>query len=131
MQALRVSATRHHAAREFVDDDDFAVAHDVILVALEKLVCAERLIDVVDDGNVLHVVEGISFELAGVAQPLLKSLHAGFSQRNGSLLFIDLIVALIELWNITVDGVVEFGPVVEWTGYDQRRARLIDQNRVD
>ena len=128
VQAFRIAAARHHAAGEFVDDDDLAIAHDVILVALEQLVRAERLIDVVNDGDVLHVVQRIAFELAGVAQPLLKLLHAGFSQRDGSLLFVDLIVGLVELRNITVDRVVEFGAVVERPGNDQRRARLVDQN---
>ena len=33
MQAFRIAAARHHAAGEFVDDDDFALADDVVLVA--------------------------------------------------------------------------------------------------
>jgi hypothetical protein len=37
----------HHAARELVDQHDLAVADDVVLVALEQLVRAQRLVDVV------------------------------------------------------------------------------------
>ena len=40
VQAFRIAAARHHAAGEFVDDDDLAVANDVVLVALEQLVGA-------------------------------------------------------------------------------------------
>ena len=40
MQAFGIAAARHHAAGKFVDDDDFAVAHDVVFVALEQLVGA-------------------------------------------------------------------------------------------
>ena len=59
MQPFRIAPARHHAAGELVDDDDLAVAHDVVLVALEQLVGAQRLIDVMDDGDVLDVVERI------------------------------------------------------------------------
>ena len=76
VQAFRIAPARHHAAGELVDDDDLAVAHDVVLVAREQLVGAQRLIDVVDDGDVLDVVERIRLEQARVAQPLLHLLHA-------------------------------------------------------
>ena len=57
MQTFRVAPARHHAAGELVNDHDLAIAHDVIFVALKQLVCSERLIDVMHDGNVFHVVE--------------------------------------------------------------------------
>jgi hypothetical protein len=38
VQAFRITAAGHHAAGELVDDHDLAVAHDVVLVALEQLV---------------------------------------------------------------------------------------------
>ena len=41
MQAFRIAPARHHAAGELVDDDDLAVADDVVLVALEQLVGAQ------------------------------------------------------------------------------------------
>ena len=59
VQAFRIAPARHHAAGELVDDDDLAVAHDVVLVALEQLVRAQRLVDVMHDGDVLDVVERI------------------------------------------------------------------------
>ena len=40
-------------------------------------------------------------------------------------------VGLVELGQEGVDGVVEFRTVVERAGDDQRRARLVDQDRVD
>ena len=76
VQAFRIAPARHHAAGELVDDDDLAVAHDVVLVALEQLVRTQRLVDVMHDGDVLDVVERVGFEQPGVAQPLLHPLHA-------------------------------------------------------
>ena len=68
--------------------------------------------------------------MAGGAQPLLELLHAGFGQRHRALLLVDLIVGLVEQRDVGIDGVVEFGTVVERAGNDQRRARLVDQDGV-
>ena len=131
VQAFGIAPTLHHAAGEFVDDDDLAVADDVVLVALKQRVRAQRLIDVVDDRDVLDVVERIALELAGVAQQGLDLFHAGFGQRHRALLLVDVVVGLVELREEGVDGVVEFRTVVERARDDQRRARLVDQDRVD
>ena len=47
VQALGIAPARHHAAGELVDDDDLAVLDDVVDVAREQLVGAQRLVDVV------------------------------------------------------------------------------------
>ncbi len=91
---------------------------------------AESLVDVVDDGNVLHVVELAAFEQVGLAQRHFHLLHAGFGHGNGALLLVDLEVALVEAGDESVDGVVEVGAIVERAGDDQRRACLVDQDRV-
>ena len=97
VQAFRIAPARHHAAGELVDDDDLAVAHDVVLVALEQLVRAQRLVDVVHDRDVLDVVERIGLEQAGVAQQLLDLLHADFGEGDRALLLVELVVGLVEL----------------------------------
>ena len=131
VQAFGIAAALHHAAGELVDDHDLVVADDVVLVAGEQRVGAQRLVDVVHDGDVLDVVERLALELAGIAQQLLDLLHAGFGQRHRALLLVDVVVALVELGQEAVDGVVEIGTVVERAGDDQRRARFVDQDRVD
>ena len=94
MQAFGIAPARHHAAGELVDDDDLAVAHDVVLVALEQLVRAQRLVDVMHGRDVLDVVEMIALEQAGVAQHPLHLLHAGFGQVGGALLLVELVIVL-------------------------------------
>ena len=49
MQTFRIAPARHHAAGELVDDDDFAVADDIVLVAREHLVGAQGLVDVMNE----------------------------------------------------------------------------------
>ena len=58
VQALGLAAALHHPAGEFVDDDDLVVLDDVIDVAGEQLVGPQRLIDVMDERDVVDVVEG-------------------------------------------------------------------------
>ncbi len=57
VQAFRIAAAFHHASGELIDDDDLAVFHDVIFVAQEQLVCAQRAVGVMDERHVLDVVE--------------------------------------------------------------------------
>ena len=131
VQTFRIAAARHHAAGELVDDDDLAVPHDVVLVGGEQLVGAQRLVDVMDGRDVLDVVERLALEQVRLGQQPLELLHAGFGERHGALLLVDVVVGLVELRDVGVDGVVEVGAVVERAGDDQRRARLVDQDRVD
>ena len=63
----------------------------------------------------------------------LHLLGAGFGHHHRALLLVDFVVDLfagIEFGDEGVDGVVEIGAVVERTGNDERRARLVDQDRV-
>ena len=60
VQALRIAAAFHHAAGELVDDDHLVVLDDVVLVAQEQLVRAQRLLDVMDECDVLDVVERLA-----------------------------------------------------------------------
>ena len=70
--------------------------------------------------------------MAGVAQQLLDVLVAGFGQRDGALLLVLLDNRpSIELRHQGVDVCVELGAVLERAGDDQRRARFVDQDRVD
>ena len=131
MQAVGKAPPRHHAPGELVDQHDLVVADDVILVAMEQLVRAQRLIDVMHDRDVLDVVKRFRLELAGGAQRLFHLFHAGFGHGDGALLLVDLEIALVELRDERVDRVVELGTVVERAGNDQRRTRFVDENGVD
>ena len=77
MEAFGIAAPFHHAAGELIDDDDLVVLDDVVLVALEQGMGAQRLVDVVDQTDVLDVVEGALGQEAHVAQDLLDLLGAG------------------------------------------------------
>ena len=130
VQPLRKPAARHHAAGELVDDHHLVVADDIVLVALEQRVGLQRVVDVVDDRDVLDVVERGALQVAGGLEQTLELLGAVLGEGDGALLLVELVVGLVELRDEGVDRLVELGAVVERPGDDQRRTRLVDQDRV-
>ena len=98
---------------------------------LEQLVRLQRVVDVVDDRDVLDVVERLALQEVGLAQQVFELLGAVFGEVGRALLFVDLVVFRRQQRDEGVDGVVEIGAVVERAGNDQRRARFVDEDRVD
>ena len=132
VQPVRQPAARHHAAGELVDQHHLAVAHDIVLVAVEQHVRAQRLGDVVHDRGALGIVERrVLGQQPERVQPLLDEFVALLGQRRRALLLVEVVVLGRELGDQLVDGDVELGAVLARAGDDQRRARLVDQDRVD
>jgi hypothetical protein len=133
----------HGAARVLVDQYHLAALHDVLDIALEHGVGAQRRMHVVQQGQVGRCVEAVALlEQAFPDQQLLDELVAGLAQLHLAHLLVDgevaLLVALLtlfglalQLWHQLVDALVELGAVLRRTGDDQRRARLVDEDRVD
>ena len=130
MQPLGIAPPGHHASGELVDDHDFVVADDVILVALEKLVRPQRLIEVMDQRRVGRFVER-AFHHAGRAQKLLRVLVAGLGQVDRALLLVEFVFLARQTRNEGVDRDIEVGAVLRRAGNDERRARLVNQDRID
>ena len=57
MQAIGPAATRHETASEFIDDDDFAVLHNVLLITEEQIVGTQRHHQMVHQGNMTRVIQ--------------------------------------------------------------------------
>ncbi len=131
VQAFRIAAAFHHAAGEFVDDDDLAVLHDVVLVAHEQLVRLKRLVRVMDHRHVLDIVErGFRLQKPGLLQHLLHELIAFVVEDNRAHFLVEFEMLLAEPGNELIDGLVEAGLVLDGARNDERRARLVDQDRV-
>ena len=129
MQAFRITAAGHHAAGEFVDDDDLPAFDDVILIALEQLVGLQRLRQVMDDRDVVDVVKRALQE----ARCFERALHlfvAGFRERNLTLLFVEFEVFGRDDLHHLVDLLIQLGPIFQWAGDDQGRPCFVDEDRV-
>ena len=131
VQAFGIAPALHHAAGEFVDDDDLAVLDDVIRVALEQDMRAQRRIGVMDQGDVVDVVERAVVEQALLAHHRFQLFHAGFGEGDGARLFVLFEVIGGDVLQQLVDGDVEVRIVLGRARDDQRRARLVDQDAVD
>ena len=138
VQAVRPPAPGHQPAGELVDDDDFAVLHDVVLVAMEERVRAERRVQVVHEPDVVRVVEARpGHQEPRGRQHLLGALVALLGQQHLVRLLVDPVVAFAllvllahELRRDVVQPVVQVDVVVGLPRDDERRARLVDQDGV-
>lgn len=72
-------------------------------VALEELVGLQRVIDVVDDRDILDVVEALALQEAGLAKQVLELLGAFFGEVGGALLLVDFVIAFDEQRDEGVD----------------------------
>ncbi len=115
VQPVRVAPAVHHPACELVDDDDLAVLDDVVDVAAEQLVRAQALVDVVDEGDVVDVVEVGRLQEARCLQHGLGVLLALLGHGHRALLLVLLPVLGHQLAHELVDGAVELGAVLGGT----------------
>jgi hypothetical protein len=60
MQTVSKTATRHHTAREFVDQNDFVTAYNVIFVLGEQLVRLQCLTGVVHQRDAFGIIQRLS-----------------------------------------------------------------------
>ncbi len=103
---------------------------DVVLVLGEQLVGAQRLVGVVHQRDVGRLVER-ALQNAGLDHQLFDLLVAFFAEDDRALLLVERVVFLDKHRDDRVDLLVEFRTVVRRTRDDQRRAALVDQDRVD
>ena len=131
VQAFGVAPSFHHPAGELVDDDHPAVLDDVVPVLLEQHMGAQGLLGVVHQADVADVVEPARRQRAPGFQELLDLLLPFFGQVDRALLLVELVVLGRDVGHDAVDQLVELGAVLGGAGDDQRRPRLVDQDRID
>ncbi len=128
VESLAVAATAHHSTGEFIDDDDFAVVDDVVLVAFVDRVGGQGLLEIVGEFCVAVVVDAFAFGNAGEPLDLVNAI---FSQRCGTMLGVHLIVtSRSKLGNKLGKLVVAVGGGAGLGGDDQRSSRLVDEDVV-
>ncbi len=93
MQAIGPTPAIHHAAGEFIDDDDLVAADDIIGIEAVDDIGAQRLVEVVDDLGILEIVEVLTFEQPGGRERAFGLFGAVFGEDDRFLLFIDLVIA--------------------------------------
>ena len=131
VQALRIAPAFHHAAGEFVDDHDAAVLDDVIGVAGEQLVGAQRLVGVVNQRDVGEIVQIARAQQTRFAQHVFKVLGAGLGEGDRADLLVLFEILVRELGDQLVDRFVKVRRILGLARDDQGRARLVDEDRID
>ena len=126
MEALRVAPPLEHPAGELVDDQQLAVADDVLLVLAVERVRLQRLDQVVDEVAVDVQVEVLD------AERLLDLVDAALGGRRGAVLLVNVVVlVLLEGRDDPGEAVVGVGGRLRDARDDERRTGLVDEDRVD
>ena len=125
MQAVGVAAAHHQTAGELVHDDDLAVLHHVVHIALHDGMSLERGQDMMVKLGVVQI--GDVFHVEGT----LRLGDALLGEGDGLFLFGNGVVLLIlEAADELIGLLIQVGGLVALAGDDQRRARLVDQDGV-
>jgi hypothetical protein len=138
VQAVGPAPSRHGAAGELVDDHHLAVLDDVLHVAAVDEVRAQRRGEVLHEHDVARVVQALArLDQPGLRHQLLDLGVAGLGEEGLLGLQVHAEVAgavllglRLEPGHQLVDAQVGLGAVLGRPGNDQRRARLVDQDRV-
>ena len=146
MQALGPTPSRHGASGELIDDDDLAVAHDVLDIAPIERMGAQRGVQVVHQPDVRGVVEAFALAQQACADHQRFDVFvAGLAEMHLALFLVDRIVAVtfrfvasgrrplhaFEARHQTVDGDIGLGALLGRPRDDERRARFVDEDGVD
>ena len=125
MQTFVVSAAYHDTTGELVDDKHFAVADDVVAVALHNVVCFERLTDIMVKLGVVEVGKVGNFE------EFLRPLHSVVREVYALFLFVDFkIHARKKSFCKAVCDYIHFAGLGSLPRNDKRRSRFVNQNAV-
>ena len=125
VQALGVATPLERAAGELVDDQHLVVADEVLLVADEERARLEGLDQVVDE-----LAVGVEVEVLN-PERLLDLRDAGLGRCHRAVLLVDLVVDVrLERRHDAGEAVVGVGRGLRDAGDDERRTRLVDQDRV-
>ncbi len=138
VQPIGPPPTRHQSSGEGVHDDHFAVLDHVVHVTLVERMRLDRRLHVVLQipvlrvGNVADAQQLLDLQPAVIghadrAHLLIDHIVAG--ENLDHLLFFNLL-ALLQMRNDPLHAVIFVRRLVRRAGDDQRRPRLVDQDRV-
>ena len=144
MQTIGPATPLHGTTGVFIDDDNFAVFHDVVYVAGKQHVRTQCGSHVVHQHNVAWRVQRLALiHNAFVNQQLFNQYQTTFGQVNLARFLINREVAFPlervgifllltdQVWDDFVHFFIHFRAVFSRAGNDQRRTRFIDQDGVN
>ena len=96
MQAFGEAAPGHEATGEVIDDDDFAILHDIFFIPLKQSLGAQAVIKIRQHLGVIGVIQ------LGDAERGFNLFHASLGQIDDAVFDIEHVVAI---WRIFFDAV--------------------------
>ena len=126
VHALVVATARQDAAGEGVNDEDFALADDVVLVALEEFLRLDGVVQVTHQLGVFGGIEVVNTQL------ILNEFHAFLGYTNGALALVHFVVDTLThaRGKLGEDG-VELTGGVGGAGDDEGGPGFVNKNGVN
>ena len=91
VQAFGEAAAGHHASGKFINQDDFAILDDIVLIQRVERIGPERLIDMMDQRNIGRIVKpgSVLGDETTLGQDFFDPLRTHFRQQDLTLFFIE------------------------------------------
>ena len=126
MKTFIVAAAMHETTSVLINNHNLArVSDNIILIALEESLCAESLLEMINNTSILSAIESLN------TKNLLDFFYASISQGNRAAFFIDNIIFVGKLSADLSELIVALWIVCCWSGDNKWRTSLINQDRVD
>ncbi len=90
MHPVVVSTPREDSTSVLINNQNFPIHHDIVLVALEEFLRFDRVVDETDERRIRRLVQ------VGDSEPRLGLRDAGLQDAHGALLFVDLVVLVAD-----------------------------------
>ena len=141
MQTFVVAAALHQTAGEFVNDDDLSVLNDIVDLILHAAMCFNRLVDMMQQGDVFGIHQVVDAESAFCFSDALRGQGSGLSLFVDDIVAFDLVIVFLDIQlndagrlkgtGEAVSHLIHFGGLFALAGDDQRGTRFVDQDGVD
>ena len=130
MKPFIVAPPRHHPPGKLVDDDNRAVLHDVVTIALQQRMGAQRLYNVMQKRDRFDVVQrNLRFQQRSLPKRVLNGVITPIGQDDAAPV-VNLVMIGLQCRYDRIDHLIEAGLIAERAKQRQRHARFVDQHGV-
>ncbi len=145
VQTVTVAAARHDTAGKFVNDEDFIILNDIVLITVHDIVCAERELHIMLDFEVFRVCVVLEVEVLFHLRDAVRrhrdvlfffidheiaGFLLAFAHQDVELRRFDDVLAALHALRERIADFIELSRFSGLAGNDQRRTRFIDEDGV-
>ena len=127
MQSFVVTASVQNTSCMFVNDKNFSVSYDVILIAHKQIFCFQSIVQITDKRRVLGFVEIVDAEI------IFNLRNTGIQNSGGLAFLVDFIIFVASKFKHKSGklGIPAGNSAFRRSGNNQRSSSFVDKNRIN